>query len=88
MNILTELEKLIMISETSVVANCCYLSNSGNLYCYSALEFKVQCHIELKARGVGVDIRRLGQKEVKWHSKFTDKEVGSSHNRILLVLER
>lgn len=64
---LIELEKLIMISEMlSVVANFCYLSNSGNLYCYSALEFKVQCYTELKAGGLGWILENWDKKKLNY----------------------
>ena len=52
---LIELEKLIMISETlNVVANCCYLSNSGNSYCYIVLK-NLEFSVTLSSRQAGLE---------------------------------
>lgn len=51
---LIELEELIMISKTlNVVANCCYLSNSGNSY-YIVLK-NLEFSVTLSSRQAGLE---------------------------------
>lgn len=69
MNIIINLSQQRQVNNAkseSMIGNCCYLSNSGTLHCYSALKFTDQCHV---AQG------RVDGMDIFFH--FTPEEIGA-----------